>query len=120
MLSLSPFGLGLLGRGDTVITETAWITSNVAVCGKSGMDNVVTLFGKPVEQTAQPNERVIEVLGKLLEDAQSGRLRAIAGAIEIDGAAGYFFAGTMAPIPMMGALEVVKAGLMGAMMDEED
>ena len=84
------------------------------------MDNVVTLRGEPVQSQNEPNARVIEVLEKLLADARDGRLRAVAGALETSLNAGYFFAGSMSPLPMIGALEMVKTILMDSAIEEDE
>ena len=75
-------------------------------------DKVVSLGGSAIPQPGSPNDVVIKVLERYLEEARNGEIAGIAVcALHSDRAASYHTGGFLDAYSILGALDVVKADL---------
>ena len=83
-------------------------------------DNVVALrgvFHASPEKGAEVNERLIEELARLLDDARSGEIVGMAGTyLHKDRRASYSFAGTVGTFSLIGGLECAKERLLAIVL----
>jgi hypothetical protein len=77
-------------------------------------DNVTTLYGGSVPKSLEIVEPLVRELEKLLDDARSGKVVAVAAAIQLyNDEAGVLIRGRMKPFVLVGALEAAKKLLLG-------
>jgi hypothetical protein len=80
-------------------------------------DNVVALRGELPPQTAEPNERLVEELERLLEAARAGEIVGMAGAyLHKERGASYSFAGAVGSYGLIGGLECAKERLLSIVL----
>lgn len=78
---------------------------------------VVSLDGAPLPQPGQPNERAVDLLRRLLEQAESGKIIGVSAAVLHDDKwATYYVGGMVGGFSMLGAVdcmhhELVKTAL---------
>lgn len=81
-------------------------------------DNVVALRGAFIPKAEiEINQRLVEELARLLEDARSGEIVGMAGTyLHKDRRASYSFAGTVGTFSLIGGLECAKERLLAIVL----
>jgi hypothetical protein len=76
--------------------------------------NVTTLHGGSVPKSLEVVEPLVQELERLLQDARSGKVVAVAAAIQLNNdEAGILIKGRMKPFVLVGAIEAAKKLLLG-------
>lgn len=85
------------------------------------MTKIIGLHGQHIPETQEPVESVVEALEEMLADAKAGQLIGI-GCVTMDHSsrAGYRLCGYLSSYSALGAVEMIKADLAGAIMEDSE